>query len=108
MRIGQLNNGITDAYYILGLAEKITGWTVAELTGPSRTKELTEARHGTVAAIRELTCLSYPAIGEIFERDHSTIMEACRKVEGRQAEKIYKRLKSMVEIECLSDSIVFT
>lgn len=52
------------------------GITKEELTGKKRTKEIANARHITIYLIRELTEMSYPNIGKLFERDHATIMSS--------------------------------
>ena len=51
-----------------------------ELTGKKRTKEIANARHITIYLIRELTEMSYPNIGKMFERDHATIMSSFNTV----------------------------
>lgn len=56
--------------------------TVDDLRGPSRERPLVGYRQITMAAIRRLCRLSYPAIGREFgDRDHTTAMHAVRKVE---------------------------
>ena len=44
------------------------------LIGPKRNKDIAQARHIAVYLIRELTEMSYPSIGKIFERDHTSVM----------------------------------
>ena len=48
--------------------------TKEELTGKKRTKEIVKARHIAIYLIRQITEISLPNIGKIFERDHATIM----------------------------------
>ncbi|MBP5755931.1 MAG: chromosomal replication initiator protein DnaA, partial [Clostridia bacterium] len=40
-------------------------------------------RHIAIYIIREILSLSQPAIGKIFNRDHSTIISAYKGVEAR-------------------------
>ena len=53
------------------------------LTSTRRNKEISSARHITVYLIRELTEMSFPNIGKIFGRDHSTIMTSYNSVDTR-------------------------
>lgn len=55
-----------------------------ELLERSRYPYLVAARHEAMAAVRRLRTpvgrpFSYSQIGRIFDRDHSTVMHACRK-----------------------------
>ena len=54
---------------------------VAELEGPSRKKEIAQARQIAIYLARELTDSSFPALGRAFGgRDHTTIMHSYQKV----------------------------
>ena len=59
-----------------------TGFSVEELTGKRRFTGLVEARHRAMAQIRERTALSYPEIGNLFNRDHSSVIHAVQKQRG--------------------------
>lgn len=53
-----------------------------DLLGPSRLRPVLISRQVAMYLIRELTALSLPRIGTLFNgRDHTTVMHACRKVE---------------------------
>ena len=54
----------------------------ATLRGTLKTKGVTEARHMAVYLTRQLTNLSLPDIGKVFNRDHATILYSIRKVEA--------------------------
>ena len=54
-----------------------------EIVGKKRTKEIAVARHVAVYLIREITEMSLPNIGKIFERDHSTAMSSIDWVKKR-------------------------
>lgn len=45
-----------------------------EIVGKKRSKEIAAARHISIYLIRELTEMSYPNIGKIFDRDHTTVL----------------------------------
>ena len=51
-----------------------------DLVGTRRTKEVAAARQTTNYLIRKITYMSFPNIGKIFSRDHSTIINSCEKV----------------------------
>jgi len=64
-------------------------WTVRieALTSKARTRNVTEARHVAMYAIRTILDLPLSEIGGLFGgRDHSTVLYSIRKVEGRMAE----------------------
>lgn len=48
--------------------------TTAELLGPRRFKHLSEARREAMIRIREELGYSFPRIGRIFDRDHTSII----------------------------------
>ena len=52
------------------------------MRGTLKNKSTTEARQVAIYLIRKLTTLSLPDIGAEFNRDHSTILYAIRKVES--------------------------
>ena len=54
-----------------------------DLVGTRRTKEVAAARHITIYLIRKITDMSFPNIGKIFSRDHSTIMSSIETVEKK-------------------------
>ena len=53
------------------------------LIGKSRTKEVAFVRHVAIYLIRELTDMSYPSVGKIFDRNHSTVISSCEIVEKK-------------------------
>ena len=62
--------------------ETATYFTVRldELNGPSRAGNVALARQVAMYICRDLTDLSLPKIGAEFDRDHTTVIHACRKV----------------------------
>jgi len=64
--------------------------TKDDLVGPKRPKKLSTARHIAQYLTRKLLQLSYPEIGSHFgQRDHSSVLHACKKVEGEIATDVH-------------------
>lgn len=53
---------------------------VSDLTSAKRTRTLARPRQIAMALCKELTQHSLPEIGEAFDKDHTTVLHACRKV----------------------------
>jgi chromosomal replication initiator protein len=56
--------------------------TRKELLGPSRMRRVLVPRQVAMALAREVGGQSLPRIATAFDRDHSTVLHACRKVEA--------------------------
>ncbi len=71
--------------------------TIDQLKGPSRKSEFVLPRQIAMYLCRELTDLSLPKIGEEFNRDHSTVMHAERKVKKDMAanREIYDHVQEL-------------
>lgn len=54
-----------------------------DLISAKRNKEIAFTRHITIYIIREVTEMSLPNIGKIFNRDHSTIISSIETIERR-------------------------
>jgi chromosomal replication initiator protein len=54
-----------------------------DLTGKMQTKEFVQPRQLAMYLCRERLKLSYPKIGEIFDRDHSTVMSSVGLIQKR-------------------------
>jgi chromosomal replication initiator protein len=54
-----------------------------DIVGSRRTKEVAFARHVSVYLIRAITDMSFPNIGKIMGRDHSTIMSSIDAIERK-------------------------
>jgi chromosomal replication initiation ATPase DnaA len=54
-----------------------------ELTGPCRVKAIVHARHEAMWEAFKNTPLSYPQLGRIFNRDHTTVMHGVRQHQKR-------------------------
>lgn len=71
------------------------GLTRQQLISNSRTKNIATARHIAMYLCRKLLDLPFIKIGEEFgKRDHSTVMNACEKVEGNMKKDVH--YKSMI------------
>lgn len=57
------------------------GVTVSDLKSRSRAQPLAHIRQKIMAKLRRDTDLSYPTIGRIFNRDHTTVLHAVRRIE---------------------------
>ncbi len=55
--------------------------SVDDLKGPKRQKQIVRARQVAMYLARKLTNSSFPEIGHKFNRDHSTVMSSCDKIE---------------------------
>lgn len=69
---------------VLRAASEVAEESTADLRGLSRRRPLVQWRQVTMSAIRELTGMSYPALGRMFDRDHKTVMHACHRVDGSE------------------------
>lgn len=54
--------------------------TFEDIVGQSRARTITAARACAMAVVRAATDLSFPEIGEVFDRDHTTVMHHVAKV----------------------------
>jgi chromosomal replication initiator protein len=70
---------------IAAVVARRLGLAPADLTGPSRRPDVVRARHLALYLSRELTGLSLPRIGAAFDRDHSTVLSAIRKLKRDSA-----------------------
>lgn len=66
---------------------------VDSLYGRDRHKCVSMARHELQAWLKRNARMSYPEIGRLFGRDHTTIITACRKIDdvSLQDERVAKR-----------------
>ncbi|MFT4202138.1 chromosomal replication initiator protein DnaA [Gordonia sp. (in: high G+C Gram-positive bacteria)] len=72
---------------IIAITAEYFDITIDQLTGRSKVREVVTPRQIAMYLCRELTELSLPRIGEAFNRDHSTVMHAERKVKEQLAER---------------------
>ena len=68
---------------IFAMVFKKYGIKKDDLVGKKRTKEIAFARHIAIYMIREVTEMSLPNIGKLFNRDHSTILSSVELIQKR-------------------------
>jgi hypothetical protein len=69
---------------IIAEVAKETGVSVADILGPRRLAPIAAARRIAMQRIRNELGYSYPQIGRMFGRDHSTAIWACRGGRSKQ------------------------
>jgi chromosomal replication initiator protein len=92
------------AHAILDETASYFGLTRADLVSKNRSRPLTTARHVAMYLLRECTGLSLIKIGELFERDHTTVLHGVKKIEKqmgdrapifRQVQDLTRKVRSM-------------
>ena len=75
------------------------GVTNQQLTSKNRTKNITNARHIAMYLCRKILDVPYKEIGNEFgRRDHTTVMEACLKVESNiKTNPLYQKAVEDIE-----------
>lgn len=68
---------------ILNVVSNKYGIPVEDIKGRKRTSNIASARHISIYLIKKLTDRSFPAIGRLFGRDHSTIISSVDNIEKR-------------------------
>ncbi len=84
---------------ILSKTSEMFGIPVEDLIGASRRRPLVNARQVAMYVCRELTELSYPAIGHEFgDRDHTTVIHAVEKIGSLMPERrqIYDQVTALI------------
>ena len=73
--------------------------TKDDIAGSSRVKAVAMARQIAMYLCREMTDLSLPKIGELFGRDHTTVMYAHKKVVEMMKERhyVYNHVSEVIE-----------
>jgi chromosomal replication initiator protein len=74
-KIHQIQNTVAEHY----------GISLGRMLSPVRTKYITRARHVAMWLARKKTCASLHEIGAAFDRDHTTVLVALRKVDQMMA-----------------------
>jgi chromosomal replication initiator protein len=85
----QVRRSLTDVVYVV--AEHY-GVSPSELLGNDCGKVVAQARSVAYALCRDLTVCSFTEIGEVFSRDHSTVIEMVKRVAKRaMADEMFAR-----------------
>ena len=80
-----------DPYIIINAVKEVTGYNPLESTN-TRKRPYVEIRQLAMYSIREFTLMSFSSIGKLFDKDHATVLHACRTMENLinfQKEKSY-------------------
>ena len=72
---------------ILAVTTDYFGITIDELRGPAKSQPIAKDRQIAMYLCRELTDLSLPKIGDAFDRDHTTVMYAYRKISDEMTKR---------------------
>lgn len=88
---------------LLKLIADKTGYTLADLQGPSRKRELIHVRRSFFAIARKLLKLSFEKIGAIVNRNHATVLYALRKHNAEidvydDYSEVYKKLYDSLNV----------
>jgi len=75
-------------YDIQAAVMQYYGFTIQELLSPRKAKELCRARQVAMYLAMELTPYSYPMVGRLFKRDHSTVVHARHMIRLRAADSV--------------------
>ena len=67
----------------------------ADIYSNRKTQQLPQARQVAMFIVREMTDMSYKAIGDHFGRDHTTVLYNIKKIENFLKDKPYE--KEMIE-----------
>lgn len=87
-----------DHKQLLRAVSKLYKVTLADLCSPSRRRELVEPRHSAMYVLYKKGGFSLERIGEIFDRDHSSVLHAVQRVEERRESD--PRLKQALGLLC--------
>jgi len=85
---------------ILEETARYYGLTVQDLVSKSRSRPLTTARHVAMYLVRETTGMSLPKLGDLFDRDHTTVMHGISKIDRnmRNREPVYRQVQDLSRI----------
>lgn len=78
---------------MLSIASRVAeeyGFTVRELVSEHRDRRVVWARQTAMWRMRQVDKWSTTQIGRFFNRDHTTVIHACRRVEERMAAGLAK------------------
>ncbi|GEM_PF-6987605 len=83
---------------VLDAVARTFGVSVDDLLEPSRQRRFTQARNVAYWLARELTGLSYPALGRAFGRHHTSVLSGYRRVaHDPVAQARARRAKALIE-----------
>lgn len=68
---------------VKSVVARALGFRVEALTGQDRHKSVAFARHAAMYLCRHRAHASYPEIARAFDRDHTSVMSAVKKIKAR-------------------------
>ena len=86
---------------ILSVVTRHYGISIEDIKSKKRTENISNARHTAIYIIRNITTLSLKEIGNVFGRDHATVLSSISKVDtniktkNRSASEIKKLIKEI-------------
>ena len=88
-----------DENVVLDLVSQLTGVAVKEIKGSSRSKEVAHARHLAIYVCRELLDLSFPKLGKVLGRQHSTMLYSYEKLKEsiKQSQAVKKQVDELLQ-----------
>lgn len=88
-----MSEGHYQHYRIILHISEALGVSLADMRASTRKAEIVRARQAAMWALRHHTTLSYPEIGRLFDRDHTTVIHAVARIDGaRRANASLARL----------------
>lgn len=88
-----------DSAAIIAAVAKHFGLSIEELKGKGKARRLSWPRRVAFALLRQQLRLSYPAIGALFGRDHTSVLFALRTADK---EKLLKAIAGLIQEQTLS------
>ena len=86
-----------EAYDVIKIVTKITGITLGQMRCARRVPHYVVARQLFAVLCIEHTKLSYPAMGRVVDRDHTTMMHLVKKERTDAFEKIYQEASEQID-----------
>ena len=83
MNQSRLKNFDKNSLKILNAVSKITGHSSMDIMSRRRQKNVALARQIAMYLTVELTGKSYPTVGDLYNKDHTTVQYACTKIRSR-------------------------
>jgi len=73
---------------VISAVAKYYDVSLNDLVSRRRTRNVVSARHVAMYLARELTEHSLPTIGRVFDRDHTSVLHACRQIAALRLEDV--------------------
>lgn len=89
------------ASIVMRCVESYFGVSRRQIRGKRRQKALSHVRHCAMSFVRDVTPLSYPEIGAMFHRDHSTVIHGIEKYKlslcSSFSRRQHRQIKTLIE-----------